>query len=655
MLANNKSQIMTFEITSEYKKVLINSFLFFSLIVLTYWVYAPGVHGVFIFDDVNNLSPIGKYEQLSFWDNFWLFLLEGNSGPTGRPLSLASFYLNDTGWPSSSSSFIYTNILIHLLNGILVFWFCFKLVNKLPTSKGQQISFSLLATSFWLLHPLHTTTVLYVIQRMTELSATFTLTGLLCYLYGREILSKSVASGLLLLFIGVGLSLILSVLSKENGVLLVGYILVVEFFLLQPFKVKIPKYFYHWFIPTIILPFLSILIYLAFNAWQSEAFLHRNFTLGERLLTEFRILFEYIYRILIPNISSSSLFHDDFTLSTSLLSPWTTIPSIIGITLLIGFAVIARKKQPIIAFAIAWFLAGHLIESTVLPLELYFEHRNYLPMLGILIAITWAMIQLQNKHTIPVAIVSSSVVFLFSFMVLQNAILWSKPIELVTNWYKSHPNSQRMRDMYIDTLRINNLEPSLNITEKENNLSTSLFISHSILAELSRNCATGKTTSQTLNSTVEKLKNTVIHSSATNGFTDFISSWKKGNCNSLTSQNIEDFLIKLSSLDVTKKSKPFASHVHYWLAELYRDKHDFSNTMINLDKAYEFYPSSELLKLRAAYLASAGLSKEALEALNDTSLLENGFRSRWVLRIKQKEFDKLRKMISSNTMKNVNN
>ena len=628
------------------------SFSLFFVIYLTYWLYIPGINGVFIFDDLNNLNPIGKYKQLNFADNFWLFLLEGKSGPTGRPLSLASFYLNDTNWPSTPSGFIYTNILIHLLNGVLVFWFTFKLSTNLFLSTSQRKLVPFFATALWLLHPLHTTTVLYIIQRMTELSATFTLSGLIFYLYGREKLKHHLTTGFTLLFLGVGISLILSVLSKENGILLVAYILVVEYFLLRPHNNYPPKQFFYWFIPVVVIPFLFILTYLGSRAINTESFELRNFTLYERLLTESRIVFEYIYRILIPDMSSSSLFHDDFILSKNLLTPWTTLPSILGIVTLIGLAFYNRKKWPLFSFPIAWFFAGHIIESTVLPLELYFEHRNYLPMLGIFISLVWLLTKHFNKQKRLITTTIVTILMLFSFLTTQNAILWGKPYELAANWYQSHPNSQRTRELYLSMQQATGLTAQTEVIQQSNINTESLFIASSVLSDLARSCKANKVNLTSLQSTLNTLQNHTIHSSAAYGIADFIKYWQKGDCPNLSSEEIENFLNEIAALENTHKSKSFASPLHYWLSEVYRAKRDFNGTMINLDKAYHYQPDSALLKLRAAYLSSGGLYKEALEVLADTSLLETNLREKLALSIKQKNLDQLKDKIRENIKTN---
>ena len=82
---------------------------------------------------------------------------------------------------------------------------------------------------------------------------------------------------------------------------------------------------------------------------------------------------------MLPNLAEMGLHHDDFVISKTLLSPWTTLPAIAGLLALAVGALVLRKKHPLITFGIVFFFVAHALESTIIPLEIAFEHRNYLP------------------------------------------------------------------------------------------------------------------------------------------------------------------------------------------------------------------------------------------------------------------------------------
>jgi len=625
------------------KKSLFWSILFILLLLFAYLIYAPGIKGTFIFDDIPNLSPLGKYSNFNFWDNFWLFLLEGQSGPTGRPISLASFYLNDSSWPTNPSGFIKTNILIHLLNGIFVYCLCYKLSNSIQVSHRLRYGFATLVTALWLLHPIQSTTVLYVIQRMTELSATFMLLGMIFYLYGRKTLNRNITKGFFLLFFGVGFCLLLAIFSKENGILLTAYILVIEFCLLIPLGQKQPKYFMYWLIPTIIFPFICMLIYLT-KYTDPGYFVGRNFSFADRLLTEPRILFDYLYQIFIPNITNITLFHDDYRISTSLLNDWPAVFAIIGLIFLMLSAIFLRKKKPMITFAIAWFFAGHLIESTVIPLELYYDHRNYIPILGIAFVVSYyALTNIKNYKIIAII----CFILLNSFITFQNANLWGKPYELAKTWFINHPESERSKQTYLYASKIYGFEPTLDNKEENNQDTKSMFYSTSVMIKLSDACLRGEANKDSINETLKKFKIHLIHATTTKNLIDFIDNWKKGMCPDLLIEDVKDFLINLSKLNNLRDNPIFMHDVLYTLSDIYRIQNNFNQSQIHLDKAFSIYPNYETLKVRVLNLASAELYDQALISLNDIDILKlNGFRSRLALKIKQKELIYIKNIIN---------
>ncbi len=629
---------MTISTSIKHQPVIITGgLLFYGLLVLAYYVYLPGIYGSFILDDIPNISPIGKYQELGFWNNFWLYLLEGRSGPAGRPISLASFYLNDMAWPSLPADFILTNIYIHLLNGALLFWFSIKLSNSLRFSPTQRNVVSITATTLWLLHPLQTTTVLYIVQRMTELSATFTFTGLLFYLYGREQLHNKPVAGFTALFIGTGTSLLLAILSKENGILLVAYILALEYFLLRPFRRKAPDTLHYWLIPTVIAPFVLLLIYIAYRSVTGSGYETRDFTLGERLLTQARILFDYLHHILMPHIGDSSLFHDDYVISRHLLNPWTTLPAVLGIIALITISLIFSKKLPLLAFAILWFFMGHLIESTVLPLELYYEHRNYLPMLGFFLALGIFFAQQYERYKKPIISVIVLTTSLFIFLTYQNTVLWGKPVELVTNWYQAHPHSLRTQEY----LHFYSKNDSALKMANQTTLST-----YATMRNLSFNCRKQTIKPSDLKTALNAFQQKNIHTSTTSALKKFFVTWRAKKCEAIKPEHIEHFLQSMLKISLDKGNGFYTQHLYFWLSRYYMSQGNLNNAMINMEKAYSTIPDASLLLIQAGYLSSAGLYQQALDRLDQTELLTTSYRKRLIMKLKQPQFEALRLSIS---------
>jgi uncharacterized membrane protein YhfC len=88
---------------------------------------------------------------------------------------------------------------------------------------------------------------------------------------------------------------------------------------------------------------------------------------------------DYLSLLWLPRPFSSGLFNDQYAASTSLIHPLSTLWALLAMVALISGAWWFRRRYPAWSLAVLFFFAGHLLESTSIPLELYFEHRNYVP------------------------------------------------------------------------------------------------------------------------------------------------------------------------------------------------------------------------------------------------------------------------------------
>lgn len=624
---------------------IIISSLLIGLLIGVIWLYWPGLNSSFIFDDIPNLDTMGLHQNLGLWRDIALYLLQGDSGPTGRPISLLSFYLNDSAWKGANADdFKYTNLMLHALNGVLIFWLSIILSSKISIPTPRRHWLALAATALWLLHPMQVNTVLYVVQRMTELSTLFILTGLLCYLHGRQQLCNNLKQGWWWLILGGGLSLVLAVLGKENGVLLVVYILATEHFLLRPFSAPAPAGFRKGLTIFVWVPFLLLLAYLVKTGISENAYAARPFTLVERLLTEARVLWEYIGDILLPKPGKFSLFHDDFIISQGLLNPSSTLFAVIGLLLLLAVAFLLYRRLTVASFAIIWFLGGHLLESTTIPLELYFEHRNYLPLYGPLFAVAYYGINTENslpilQKTLP-ALLLAYICLLISvtnFGVQQ----WTNPVQMVAGWLQNHPHSQRTLET-LDVLIGEHINPStrkklleeLKASSQQTNTSSYTVLRDALLA-----CQGGTLTSNQLQDTAEQLKATGFVAATPKVFADLASTWLDKHCEAVTANEMLAFTDNLSNM----KNLQYGGMLlvlHTWQAEIQARQGNLDATIHHLEAAYALSPSVDNLLQQANYLGSAGLYQEAIKKLQQAKTgLCRDRHSCLILKIRQPELD----------------
>ena len=358
--------------------------------------YHPGLYGGFALDDYTNVvnNAAIAIHDLS-WDSLSHAMFSFQAGPAMRPLSMLSFALDARfAGPEDALVFKTTNLVIHLFNGALVFLLLCRLLHAFRSGQAAAETedrypwLALVAAAAWLLHPLNVMPVLYVVQRETALSSLFVLLGLNLYLWGRTRQSAGLRSGAAI-WIGVPALTALAMLCKESGAMLPVYALAIEACILG-FRRRdggVDRSLLLFYAVFLVLPGCLGLGWALFRHGGSMLdFSGRDFTLGERLLTESRVVWLYIRWILWPDPSALGLYHDDIAVSHGLLQPATTLLSLLGLVGLVALCALLRKRMPLVAFGIAWFLGGQLMESTIFPLELAYEHRCYLPDLGIILA-----------------------------------------------------------------------------------------------------------------------------------------------------------------------------------------------------------------------------------------------------------------------------
>lgn len=427
-------------------RLYLPSIALIALIVAAVLAYLPGLTGEFLFDDFVNLNALGAQGKVDDLPAFWRYITSGAADPTGRPLALLTFLIDANDWPADPYPFKRTSLILHLINGVLLYSLLRRLGAIALDHQRHAVHAALLGTALWLLHPLFVSTTLYVVQREAMLPATFTLLGLLFYVRGREQFSAGLSNrGAWQMTLGIGAGTVLAILSKANGILLPLLALCIESVLLSPrLPVGDERLFKRLRAVLLYLPSLLVVAYLVLSIPISMAHAARTrpWSLAERVMTEGRVLFEYLSLLLVPRPFSTGLFNDSVIVSTSLLTPWTTLPALAGAIALPLAAWIFRRRAPIAAAVVLFFFAGHLLESTVIALELYFEHRNYLPSLllfwPVAVALTGAGRWFRARR-----IAALVLPFALAFMTHAHAKLWGNAFEQALVWAALSPDSPR--------------------------------------------------------------------------------------------------------------------------------------------------------------------------------------------------------------------
>jgi len=601
--------------------------------ILAFW---PGTTGGFILDDSFNLGAMQKYGGVTDLNTLRFFIFEGMSGLTGRPVSLLSFLLDGQSWPAEPFSFKRTNILIHSLNSILVFVIICKLFQITGRKQSSAIIIAFLCAGIWALHPLHISTVLYVIQRMTELVALFTLIGIWCYLHGRQKLLTSPGPSYLWMSAGVIVFGLLATLSKENGILLPLYILVIEFTLLR--STPRPQHWRYWAIPILVAPVIVLLLYLGYSADNHVIkYSLRDFNLYERLLSQPRILLDYIGKIIFP-IHTPALFFDNFQISKSLLSPATTLLSLITLFAALIASLILRKRLPVLSFAVLWFLAGHLLESSVLALEMYFEHRSYLPMLGIILAISFYAEKLTASNRKLLMTGGTLIMATLAVITWQHSNTWGNNTQLIAETAKNQPYSLRAQIAQTKELfRLGDDTAMAQLEKTKQQFPESLGIATVYVDTL---CQLGVLTKDNF---MDLYKNSSsLHPDSYLGASlpNLARKVITEDCQQITAKGMIALIDKILENDTSISNQLVVNKLMLLKSELYIKDRNLKGALRSLDQALEIKPTLAIVLRKAELLINANVLNAVPSQLSLAEAIDK-LRSP-LLPSRQKEIDKLR-------------
>jgi Flp pilus assembly protein TadD len=170
----------------------------------------------------------------------------------------------------------------------------------------------------------------------------------------------------------------------------------------------------------------------------------KDFTMLERLLTEARVVFFYLYLLAVPDVGLLNLSHD-FSLSRSITGPPETLLALSGILLLAAAAFVLRKKYNLWAFCIVWYFGNLVIESTIIPLELVFEHRTYLPGVMVFFLLSSGMLYLgwNRGRAIGVIVFVASLLILYGHGTSLRNIIFKTPVSLWLDVVEKSPKLPR--------------------------------------------------------------------------------------------------------------------------------------------------------------------------------------------------------------------
>jgi len=412
-------------------------------------VYSNTTGSPFIFDDHPNIRE-NPYVRITNFDLKQLYNAGFKSPNARRPVANISFALNYYLGKYHVAGYHIVNIIVHLVNGILVYFLALIIFKQASHTRDRKILqirtgsiplMSFFAALIFITHPVQSQSVTYIVQRMNSMAAMFYLCSLLFYIYGRLVRIKWQQWAL---FGGCLLSWILAIGCKEIAATLPLIILLYEWYFIQDLKTDWIRQNIKCVAGLCAVFCLMIFIFLGKNPVDNilASYAGRDFTLLERVLTQPRIVVFYISLLFCPLPSRLNLLHF-FTTSHALTAPLTTLFSLLVIFSLLGFAIYIAKKQRLISFFILWFFINLIIESSVIGLEMVFEHRLYLPMFGFAALSAYFLFGVLSKQQSGAIAVSVIVILSFAAATYARNSAWQDETTLLSDIISKNPQSHR--------------------------------------------------------------------------------------------------------------------------------------------------------------------------------------------------------------------
>lgn len=391
-------------------------------------------------------APLG--EEVLFSNTSWL---------THRSLSMATLAANAAWLGYGPASFKLGNLIVHIACGLAAYGWLSSLLARDPSMTHKRHLIAALLAAAWLLHPLNVSTVLYAVQRMAQIATLCCLLGMWLYVHVRTgMQNQHRTRDWFYLLLGIPMLTLAGIQGKQNAAVLPLLCLVIELAYFQRPR-DWPASVRAFFATMVAIPAIlgALVLLLRPKALLADYGLY-EFGVVDRLLSEARVLCDYLRLLLVPYPPAMGVYTDDFAASTGLLSPPTTL---LAIGLLAALSVISiRWRISLPSLFAGWFLflVGHAVESSLLPLELYYEHRNYLPAFGVLLALA-SVAGAAGRRLDALGIRSGRIGWVaiaaaLAVLALQThgrARVWGDAATLATSALRAHPDSVRAHLGYL--------------------------------------------------------------------------------------------------------------------------------------------------------------------------------------------------------------
>lgn len=584
--------------------------VFFVPVVFLY----QGIFGPFILDDASNLDSLGQLKQLDL-DSLANWISSGVTGSDfGRHATFLTFAFQYNSWPDNPDDFKFGNLFIHSVNTVLLY----LLLNTLGRFEKSFLSSKLavfLLVAVWSIHPILHSSIFYVVQRLVLLSSTWVLLVLLvyCRCISAAAFDTPRSSFFWMGFVFGGATF--GVLFKEITSLIPLYILALELFV-----VKTGGRYRRFALAAFFAAPMIIIAAITFWAWNggSEVAEIRGLTFANRVFSEFSVITQYVGVIVFPSISNTGLIADDVIVAKyDQVGPWLAVVVWLSLVFL---CLRARSKFSLLKMGILWFLLGHSLESTGIPLELYFEHRNYLPSVGILLCF-FGIYQYAHKFKVYTQVALSILTINLIWCSWINKDLWASEQNLLSAWYVASPDSHRATQYWADYLvRNQNFVSAMEVYEEFHREHPDNI--HMGVVKLTLQCYLKTDQKQDFDALLQSAENARITTAINRVLTELNRIVRDAGCKEVSRADVEAIARKfLDNRLVTNRI--LIADIYYVIADVALSQNRIDEAVELLNLSYDHYPMVEVQTFQAKILLATRQFDEAAKSLDKAIALHD--------------------------------
>ena len=383
-------------------------------------IYLPSFKAAFHFDDqsaiVNN-----NYIQVQDLKPATLYRAAFQDFGHNRPLTNLSFALNFYANGLDPFGYHVANFILLILAALGILLLLEKVLPLAGMEKSRAGTAAFLAALVWIVHPVNTQAITYIVQRHASMAGAFSVWSIYFFHLGRE--KNRRAFYLLSALVGV-----FAVLSKETALVLPAIIFIYKLYFFDDLAPGWPARNFKAIVALLVFYACGIGLLLRPSMLKTITdFSDVSFTARQQFLSEPRALLWYPFIIAFPFPQFLNLIHN-FNPSNSIFNLLTFVPFLVVFGLV--FLALAKARQwKIFSFAVLWYFGQLAIEALPLPIDLVNEHRLYLASLGIIVPLVAIAIDRAKRMRIAFGWIALIAAFFCLFSWQRNRV-WTSEISL---------------------------------------------------------------------------------------------------------------------------------------------------------------------------------------------------------------------------------